>query len=119
MEKKKPEYLIVYKCPKCGEQSSLADEQRPKCHYCDNREGLVEIERKKITAEVMEQQLKASAQRMFSNLQAAFESMTEEDKAAFGDKDAEQEMLLLLARAKKFKEEIDKLNLKEPDNKED
>ena len=63
----------------------------------------------------MEAQLKASVQRMFSNLQSAFESMTDEDKAAFGDKDAEKEMLLLLAKAKQFKENIDQLNLKEPE----
>jgi hypothetical protein len=51
-------------------------------------------------------------ERTFKNLQAAFESMTEEDKAAFGDTDAEKEMLLLLARTKELKEKIDKLELK-------
>ncbi len=115
MDKKKPDFLITYQCPQCGEQSSFADAQTPTCNFCENGEGLIEVERQKITPELMEQQLKASAERMFSNLQAAFENMTEEDKAAFGDKDAEQEMLLLLARAKKFKDDIDKLKLNEPE----
>jgi predicted ATP-dependent serine protease len=111
----KPKFLITYKCNSCGQESNFAETQEARCHYCNNSTGLTEVNRQPITAELMEAQLKASVQRMFSNLQSAFESMTDEDKAAFGDKDAEKEMLLLLAKAKQFKENIDQLNLKEPE----
>lgn len=45
--------------------------------------------------------------------------MTEEDKAAFGDQDAEKEMLLLLAKAKELKEKIAQLKLEDPDQKQE
>jgi hypothetical protein len=116
---KKAEFLITYRCKTCGEQSSFADAQEAQCNYCDASTGLEEVDRQKITPELMEQQLKASAERMLANLQSAFENMTEDDKAAFGEKDAEKEMLLLLAKAKKFKDGIDKLNLNEPEDNKD
>ena len=113
--KQKPKYLITYQCKTCGQKSSFADLQEVHCRYCDESVGLIEISKEEITPELMEQQMKASVERMFTNLQLAFESMTEEDKAAFGDKDAEKEMLLVLAKAKKFKEDIEKLKLKRPE----
>jgi predicted ATP-dependent serine protease len=111
----KPEYLITYQCQSCGERSAFADEMAPNCRHCDEETHLHEVQRQKITPELMEKQLRESAQRMMNSLQSAFESMTEEDKAAFGDVDAEKEMLLIMARAQKLKEEIEKLKLKKPE----
>lgn len=115
--KDKPEFLITYKCKTCGELSHFAETQEAECRYCENSAGLEVVEKQKLTPELMEKQLKESMERTFKNLQAAFESMTEEDKAAFGETDAEKEMLLLLARTKNLKEHIDKLDFKK--SKED
>lgn len=113
--KEKPEYLVTYRCKSCGEQSRFVENEQPECRYCETSTGMEEILRQKITPELMEEQLKASMQRMFTNLQSAFENMTDEDKAAFGNADAEKEMLLLLDKAKKLKDRIDSLDFKDKD----
>jgi hypothetical protein len=114
----RPQYLITYQCKSCGEQSRFVENEEPYCRNCQKAEDMEEILKEEITPELMEEQLKSSMERTFKNLQSAFESMTDEDKAAFGDADAEKEMLMLLARAKKLKEHIDQLNLKEPEEGE-
>ena len=89
------------------------------CRYCDEPTEMKLISKEKITPDLIEKRLKASTERMLSNLQSAFESMTEEDKAAFGDQDAEKEMLLLLAKAKELKEKITQLKLEDPEYKKE
>jgi hypothetical protein len=77
------------------------------------------ISKEKITPEVIEKRLKASTERMLFNLKSAFQTMTDEDKAAFGGEDLEKEMLLLLAKAKELKENIAKLNLDDQEEKKE
>jgi hypothetical protein len=110
--KEKPEFLLTYKCNACGELSRFVETEEPHCRYCEENAGLEMVLQQVITPELMEEQLKASMDRMFKNLQSAFASMTEEDKAAFGSDDGEKEMLLLLAKAQKLKEQIDGLDFK-------
>ena len=65
------------------------------------------VSKQEITPEVMAARLKTLTNSMFSNLQMAFETMTDEDKARFPKgEDPEKQMLLLLAKAKKLKEKI-------------
>ena len=113
--KKKPQYMMIYKCSACGKDSGYSDNDTAACRYCDEKTVMTLVSREEITAEVMAARLKTLTDSMFSNLHSAFESMTEEDKANFpADKDAEKEMLLLLAKAKSLKEKIQSLELKDP-----
>ena len=69
---------------------------------------------------MLEARLRQSTENMFSNLLAAYESMSEEDKKNYfaGDTDAEKEMLLLLDKAKKFKDQIRDLNFRKSEDSE-
>lgn len=103
---KKTVYVLTGQCNSCGLDSMFPEEAELKCNYCGSMELKIS-ERKEATAQLLEQRLKELSDRMFSNLQSAYDSMTEEDKAAFPEgKDAEKELLMLLEKAKKFKESI-------------
>jgi len=115
MKKKKPRFMMIYRCASCGMDSGFTEKEKPVCRYCDVKKDMTLISKKEITPEVMAERLKELSDRMFSNLRSAFESMTEEDKVAFPeDEDPEKMMLTLLAKAKKFKEDVEKLELKQP-----
>ncbi len=109
--------MVIYQCLNCGKESGYTELDSPKCRYCGFNTSMVEISRKKFTAEVMAARLKQLTDSMFKNLQSAFEVMTDEDKKHFpDDMDPEKEMLLLLEKAKKLKENVQNLELKEPDS---
>lgn len=115
MEDKKPEFMMIYKCSSCGMDSGMTEGEQPVCHYCDKETTIELISKQKITPELMAERLKLLSERMFNNLKMAFENMSEEDKKAFPQGvDAEQQMLLLLAKAKKLKEGVQEMKLKEP-----
>src|SRR5438309_5212923 len=110
--KKKPKYMMVYRCLNCGLDSGYTENEKPVCRHCEDRQEMKLISRKEITAKVMSDRLNELSERMYSNLQSAFEKMTDEDKQSFPKgMDAEQQMLMILAKAKKFKEHIQKLEL--------
>ena len=110
--------MIIYQCSNCKMDTGLTELQEPVCRYCENPGEMKLISKEKITPEVMANRLKKIADRMFSNLQSAFENMTDEDKANFpGEEDAEKQMYLLLDKTKKFKEKIHALELKDPKKK--
>lgn len=115
MKNQKPEYLVVYSCSACGQESGMTEKETPRCNCCDATDGLKEISRQEITPEVMEARLKKVTENMFDNLLAAYESLSEEDKKNYfsEDTDAEKEMLLLLDQAKKFKDKIQSLEFKD------
>jgi hypothetical protein len=57
---------------------------------------------------------------MLSNLQSAFENMTEDDKALIADgEDPEKQMLLLLAKTKSLKENIQSIQITSEENGKD
>lgn len=108
--------MMIYKCSVCRKESGYADNDTAECRYCDEKTEMTLVSKQEITPEVMAARLKELTDNMFSNLHSAFESMTEEDKANFPEgKDAEKEMLLLLAKAKSLKEKIQSLELKDPE----
>ena len=112
----KPEFMIIYMCAECHQDSGFTELDRPICRYCDTKTEMTLVSKVKITPEVMAARLKTVTDRMFSNLQSAFESMTDEDKKHFSpDEDPEKEMLLLLDKAKKLKDDIQSLELKAPE----
>ncbi len=115
MESDKAKYMVIYSCTACGQESGMTEQDAPHCYTCEATESLVELSRREITPEVIEERLRKASDSMFLNLLSAFENMAEEDKKAFPEgSDAEKEMLLLLDKAKKYRDSIHNLELKEP-----
>src|SRR5690606_884877 len=96
-EKKKPAYMMVYECGECGQTSGFSDLDDPRCYYCESTTSLTLISRQELTPEVMAARLKAVTDNMMKNLESAYQSMTDADKAPIADdeKDWEGEMLNL------------------------
>jgi len=116
MKKPQPRCMMIYRCEACKMDSGFTENEKPFCRYCDDKTEMKLISNKEITPEVMAQRLKELSDRMFSSILSVFEGMSEEDKAAFPeDEDPEKMMLELLAKAKKFKEDIQKIKLKKPE----
>ena len=60
----------------------------------------------------MEERIKALSESMLSNLQRAFENMTDNERGKFPEgQDAEREMLALLAKVKNLKDKIDGISM--------
>jgi hypothetical protein len=117
-KKSKPEFIITYRCTVCHEECRFTEQDKPICRYCEVKTEMTFMSKDKITPELISANLKASTERMYSNLQSAFEMMGEEDAIHFPDgSDPEKEMLLLLDKVKKLKDDIQSLELKEPEEK--
>jgi len=111
-----PKFMLIYLCASCGLESGFTEQDNPVCRYCDKKTKMELISKQELSTEVMAARLKTVTDRMFSNLQSAFESMTEEDKELFSEElDPEKEMLLLLDKVKKLKDDIQSLELKAPE----
>jgi len=114
----KPKFMMIYLCSSCGLESGYTENDKPVCRYCETKTRMELISKQELSPQVMAARLKTVTDNMLSNLVSAFESMTEEDKKLFPpDSDPEKEMLLLLDKAKKFKENVQSLELKEPEDK--
>ena len=108
-----PKFMMIYLCSSCGLESGCTEKDKPFCYYCNARTSMKLISKKELTPEVMAARLKKVTDSMLSNIQSAFETMTEEDKKLFSeDVDPEKEMLLLLDKVKKLKDDIQSLELK-------
>lgn len=120
-QKPKPKYMIIYRCNSCNQESGFTELDKPVCRYCDDIKSSMElVSKKELTPEVMAERLKAVSDNMMKNLESAFQVMPDLDKDALGtDKDPEEEMLKLLARVQKFRDQIQKLELRDPDDKEE
>jgi DNA-directed RNA polymerase subunit RPC12/RpoP len=97
----KPQWMIVYDCLQCGMDSGLIELQPPKCFGCGSSD-LVERERKELTPQVMADRMKRTADRMYENLQKAYDARPEN----FGE---ETQLLEALALAKDHKKTIYKM----------
>ncbi|MEW6468404.1 MAG: hypothetical protein AB1458_05735 [Bacteroidota bacterium] len=116
----KPRYLLLYRCSACGQESGYTERDTPVCRYCDEKAEMSLLSKKEITPELMAEYLKALSDKMLANLRSAYEKMTEEDKASFPKgMDPEQQMLMLLAKAKKLRDDIQGMELKESGKKDD
>ena len=114
--RKKPQFMVIYKCGTCDHESGFTELDEPQCRYCREKTTLTLVSKQELTPEVMAARLKAVTDSMMKNLEYAFQSMTDEDKSSFfEDKDGEEEMLKLLAKAQKLKERIQGLKLKDGD----
>lgn len=121
MSKKKspPKYLIIYRCELCGEDAGYTERDKPRCRFCGSRNKLTVISKQEITPEVMAARLKTVADRMMNSLRDAYDQLPklEENIVAEG-RDAEAEILRLLAHAKKLRDKVYGLELKGKDEKE-
>jgi hypothetical protein len=114
-DKKRPLFMRIYKCNSCSQESGFTELDEPICRYCDAKDSLVLISEQELTAEVMAIRLKEVADKMMNNMKSAFDAMDDSAKDAFGEgKDTEEEMLKLLARIQRFRDQIHNLELKDP-----
>ena len=113
---RQPQFMLIYKCETCEIESGYSELDEPNCRYCNEATILTLVSKQEITPEVMAARLKAVTDSMMKNLENAFHSMNDGyKKALFDDKDGEEEMLKLMAKAQKLKDQIQGLNLKNPD----
>jgi hypothetical protein len=114
--KKPAEFIITYRCEECQTESMYTENDEAYCRYCDKPSQMTVISKAALTPELLEQRLKEMSDRIFSNLQSAYKSLTEsETKTTPEGVDAEKELLMILAKAKAFRESIQKLELKDPE----
>ena len=113
----KPKFIIIYKCDVCSLESGYTEQDIPVCRYCRAQTNMVEISKQELTLEVMAARLKTVTDSMMKNMELAFESMSDEDKATKeGGFDAEGAMLKLMAKIQKFKDDVQNLKLRSPDD---
>lgn len=116
-EKPKPRYMVIYRCNSCNQESGFTELDEPVCRYCDANGSMGLVSKKELTAEVMAARLKEVSDNMMKNLESAFQVLPDLDKDALGENtDHEGEMLKLLARVQKFRDQIQKLELRDPDD---
>jgi len=108
--------MIIYQCQSCGQESGYTESDKPRCRYCNAQESLTMVSKQILTPELLSDRLKSLSDNMMKNLESALHFLPELDNDAFGpDKDAEMEMLTLLARVQKFRDTIHNLELHNPD----
>jgi hypothetical protein len=116
--KQKPQYMVIYRCKACKLESGYTELDVPKCRYCEEETSMELISKQELTPEVMADRLKAVSDSMMKNLESAYQSMPDDKDLMGDDKDAEEEMLKLLAMMQKLRDQIHNLELKNPDEKE-
>jgi len=112
-------YLVTYRCDECGMESAFAENDPFKCRFCDKVTSMTVVHKQEITPQLLEDRIKALSESMLTNLQKAYQQMTEDDKELFPDgQDAEKEMLVLLAKVKNLKDKIAGIELNDPEERE-
>lgn len=118
-EKQKPQFMIVYKCSTCGQESGYTELDVPSCRYCKIEDSLEMISKKELTPEVMAERLKAVTDNMMKNIESAYQTLPEYEKGTTGDSDPEEELLKLMAKMQKFRDQVQNLKLKASDEEGD
>ena len=114
-EKPLPQFMMVYRCTKCGQESGMTEFREPTCYYCDDATGPEDLElvsQKLLTPEVMTERLKTVTDNMMKHLRMAYDERPEDDISADSDVDAELELLKIMAMAKELSEKVQNLDLK-------
>lgn len=104
--------MITYLCPQCGMDFAITEIQKPRCFYCGavNMEFIIN-KKQKLTPKVMKDRLKLVNNRMMENLHKAYLVAKES-----GEDFNEDELLDILAKAKKLHDGIDSLELRDNGN---
>ncbi|MBU2213547.1 hypothetical protein KKC44_03520 [Patescibacteria group bacterium] len=105
--KKKSGFIVTYLCGRCGFTFARPDtEKKLKCSMCDAKGPHTEIEREVLTRESLFKHLNKSLENMMSNLEGAYNIVDKEGE----DFPAEEEQLLqILAKGQKLKEDVGKI----------
>lgn len=105
--------MITYLCPQCGMDFAITELQKPKCFYCQvlNIEFIV-TKKQKLTPKVMADRLKLVNGRMMENLQKAYECARGDGEDAAAD-----ELIDIMAKAKKLQKGIRSLKLRKRSRK--
>jgi len=118
VSKKKPKYLLVYRCQTCSQESGYSELYKPLCRYCDKETPLTLVSKEKLTIESLAKRLSVVADNLNKNLKLAYDSMPEEmNKDATEELDAEKELLKIMAKAKSLQEKVHNLKLEKPKSK--
>lgn len=105
--RRKPKYMIVYRCEECGHESGYTELDRPKCRYCKTSSPMTMISKQELSPKVIADRLRKSTDNMMKNLEKAFEMLPQVGNDILGpDKDAETELLKLMAEAKKLRDQV-------------
>jgi hypothetical protein len=106
---KKPQWLIIYMCSRCGIDSGRTDLDGLYCFMCQKSDKAQEIGREKFTPEALFRRMATSTNRMVENLQEAHGMQQNE-----WPENVDEEMMLLkiLGHGKDLQEEINKLQKK-------
>jgi hypothetical protein len=111
--------MIIYKCTNCNQESGFTELDAPACRYCESKDSLEMISKKELTPEVMAERLKAVTDSMMKNIESAYKKLPEFEKGADGDADPEEELLKLMAKMQKFRDQVQNLKLKGSDEEGD
>ena len=118
-----PQFMMVYRCNKCGQESGMTELREPMCYYCEEAtdpSDLVLVSQKLLTPEVMADRLKTVTDNMMKNLRLAYESRPDDDDAdPNSDVDAEHELLKIMAMAKELSEKVQSLELRAKSEEEE
>ena len=100
--------MITYLCPQCGMDFAITELQKPRCFYCGavNMEFIIN-KKQKLTPKVIKGRLKLVNKRMMENLHKAYLVAKES-----GEDFDENELIDILAKAKKLHDGIDNLELR-------
>lgn len=104
---KLPKYIITYLCNKCGYDFALTERDKPKCFYCDTVGDCKIIKKQKLTSKAIADRLKLCTDRMMESLKGAYKARPKDDKT-------EEELLEAMARANKFRKNVQSLKLSRP-----
>ena len=117
-----PQFMLVYRCKKCGQESGMTELKEPACYYCDEAtaDDLELVSQKLLTPEVMTERLKTVTDNMMKHLRLAYEARPGDDEIP-GDSemDAEHELLKIMAMAKELSDKVQSLDLKVKNEEEE
>ncbi|MDZ4824819.1 MAG: hypothetical protein SH856_15295 [Flavobacteriales bacterium] len=119
-EKDNPQFMLIYHCSTCEQDSGFSELEDALCRFCNKNNAMTLVSKQELTPEVMAARLKEVTNNMMKNLEVAFNSMTDEDKVMLSGEgnDAEQQMLELLAKVQKFRDDVQGMELKDPEKKD-
>lgn len=107
---KKPQFMLTYLCLNCNFDFAISDTDKPRCFYCDAKDGFKLLSREKITPEVIAARLKKVSDRLMDNLKSAYE-------AGKDDEDFDETMMLqVLDKASQLRKKTHSLKLKNKKN---
>ena len=102
--------MMIFQCESCGLDSGYTEkDKKVKCRYCEEPTKMKLISKQPLTEEVMANRLKTITDRLFTNLQSAYNSLPDEERNLVSESgsDLESELLNMLGKAKKIKEDIE------------